>query len=134
MKNPDLRATLTTLAETFARGVLDAIRRTPVEELLSSTTRLRSPRREAPAPTTTPAPSRGRAAGGRRRRAPGDIDKTTEALVATLKEAKTGMRSEELRAKLGIARAVLQRATGKAIEAKRVRKTGEKRATTYFAT
>jgi hypothetical protein len=126
--NKKLRATVERLALEFAEDLLQAIRSAPVEEILAGVTGKLS--------ATTGA--RGRpgkpATGGRRvRRSSGDIEKTADAIVALLKAHRSGLRSEEIQAKLGVARAELPRPIADALREKRIVKTGQKRATTYFA-
>jgi hypothetical protein len=49
-----------------------------------------------------------------------------------LKDAKDGMRSEELQKVLSIEKNAIVRPIIEALEAKKIRKTGQKRAITYF--
>jgi hypothetical protein len=129
-----LKATIDRLANEFATGVLAAIRASNLEEILSETrggTAPRGSRSAAPAPKR-PSAGKGKAA-GRGRRSGGDIEKVVEDIVAVLAKASDGLRSEDLRAKLGLSRAEIMRPIQAALAAKRIKKTGEKRATTYFA-
>ena len=56
-----------------------------------------------------------------------------EAIVGALAKSSTGMRSEQLRAALGVQSKELPRPLAEALSSGRVTKTGQKRATTYFA-
>jgi hypothetical protein len=55
-------------------------------------------------------------------------------IVAVLKSCKTGLRAEQIRAALEINPKDLPRPIAAALQSKRIRKRGQKRATTYFAT
>ena len=72
-------------------------------------------------------------AGRRVRRSPNQIATVTASLVAALKGAKDGMRSEELQKALSVDKKTIVRPIADALEAKVIRKTGQKRATRYFA-
>jgi hypothetical protein len=133
----NLQAAVRQLAETFAQGVLDAIRSSSLEELLNKTGSAAAPARRGPgrprknaAPAAGPAPKkRGRPAKSNG----GNADATIERIVALLQKKPKGLRSEDLRRQLKLDKPVLQRATTKALAAHLITKTGEKRATTYFA-
>ena len=128
---PNLQSTISNLAEHFVRGVLEALRQAPLAEILAETVSSGRPRQ--PEARAVERAARG---GGspRRPRRGGDVDQVLTQIVTALTEAGGGgLRSEELRKRLGLARADLTRALGKALAAGQVRKTGEKRATTYFA-
>jgi hypothetical protein len=51
-----------------------------------------------------------------------------------LRGSKTGLRAEQIRAGLGVGAQDLPRPIAAALKGKRVKKQGQKRATTYFAT
>jgi hypothetical protein len=151
-----LRATITELASSFAAGVLSAIRGASLEEILSETKRgggaggagagsaggRRGPGRpravvaEA-AEEESAGRGRGRAARGRRgrlgRRSPTDIAAIVDSIVSLLASSPNGLRAEEIRQKLGLDANELPRPIKDALDAKRISKQGQKRATTYFA-
>ena len=134
-----LRSTLDSLADSFAAAVLDALRGARLDELLSEARGGRSPRaRRASGPRTSapPAPTArtARKARGRlARRSAGDIEKALDRVRGLLRGKKAGLRSEQIRAALGLDRRELPRILKSGLEKKRLRSKGEKRATTYFA-
>lgn len=81
------------------------------------------------------APSAGSAAptGKRRRRSAADLAQTVDAIVKLLKTNRSGLRAEEIREKLGLARKEVPRPLAAALASRKISKKGEKRATTYFA-
>ena len=138
-----LRSTLDSLASTFASAVLDAIRGSSLDDLLaesgggprrgpgrprgsSTKTTATASRASAPATKTT--------RGGRlARRSPADISKTLAQVVALVKTKKTGLRSEEIRKALKLDVREVPRALKDGLARKKLRATGQKRATTYTA-
>jgi hypothetical protein len=54
-------------------------------------------------------------------------------MVALLRAHPTGLRSEQIRAELGLRANEMPRPIAMALSKKKIRKTGQKRATTYFA-
>ena len=84
----------------------------------------------AKAPSESAPAGRG---GKRRRRSAADIGETVEAIVKLLKTNTKGLRAEQIRAKLGLARKEIPRPIAMALEAKKITKKGQKRATTYFS-
>lgn len=123
--NKKLRAAVERLALEFADDLLQAIRSAPVEEILAGI----QGRPSAAAQARPQKPEKR----GRLRRSPADIERTADAIVALLKAHRSGLRSEQIQAKLGVAKAELPRPIGDALRARRIVKTGQKRATTYFA-
>jgi hypothetical protein len=150
-----LRSRLGELANAFSASVLDAIRGASLEELLSesSATRARGPsvtaaprarqaRRvpakaapAAPAPRVAQvAPASAKRRGGRlARRSSGDIAGVVASIVGLLKSSPAGLRAEEIRSKLGLQAKELPRPLKEGLDAGTLSKTGQKRATTYFA-
>ncbi|MDP9148396.1 MAG: hypothetical protein M3O36_00425 [Myxococcota bacterium] len=135
-----LRQKLNELATHFTNGVLDAIRTSPIEELFSDTVAPKvngprpSARHEAVAPSAGPAPRSGRAKGGRLpRRSSEDISGMLSRIVTLLRGNPNGLRAEQIRAQLGVSAKELPRPLAEGLSASSVRKTGQKRATTYFA-
>ena len=147
-----LRHRLNDLASTFASSVLEAIRSASLEELLaeSSSVHRRSPGRPARsldglhavgAPAhAAPAHGahgahggRGRAAGRLARRSSDDIEQVIGRIVGLLKQHPKGLRAEEIRSKLGLLSKEMPRPLKEALDGGRLGKSGQKRATTYFA-
>jgi hypothetical protein len=128
-----LRETIQALATTFAAGVLEAIRGSSLEDILVETSG--GPRRgrgrpgAARAGAATEAGVRGRRLG---RRSPGALEGVVERIVDLLSKHPDGLRAEQIRAELDLSARELPRPIAMAIGAKRIRKEGRKRATTYF--
>jgi hypothetical protein len=141
-----LRNRLHDLAASFSAAVLGAIRGSSLEELLSGPSRGKaavpsrpSPRMPPVAAVRTPAAApetvvRARKAGGRLpRRSAGDISKVLDQIVGLLKQSPSGLRAEEIRQKLDLEAKELPRPLKEGVEAGRLSKVGQKRATTYSA-
>jgi hypothetical protein len=127
----NLEKTIAELAAKFAGGVLHAIRGASLEEILSSKAHEPAPRK-----AVRKAPGRARAArapSARVRRTAEDIGEMVERVVVALKAAPEGLRAEQLRERLNVAREELPKPIIAALASKRVTKKGQKRATTYFA-
>jgi hypothetical protein len=135
-----LRAAIESLANQFAAGVLSAVRGASLAEILDQSGPTRRgpgrPRRSvssvgaAPAPVSAPAR---RARGGKRlRRSAKDIAATAGQIVAHVGKHPKGIRGEQVRKDLGIAKNHWMNPLGMALDSKKIRKTGEKRATLYF--
>jgi hypothetical protein len=145
------------LAETLAHGILEAIRNASLEELAAGsyvgTARAAAPRapgraKAAPGrprsvqPVTRPAPEASRAPaaakkpagkGGRlARRSPSDLEHVVGMITKALSDAGKGMRAEELRSALKIDRREIMRPLAVGLDSGKLKKKGEKRATTYF--
>jgi hypothetical protein len=125
-----LRSRLASLADSFASAVLDAVRSTPLEGLLFETGgRPASGRTSAAAPKRAPKAARGRL----KRRSAGDIAKALGEVVALVKGHKDGMRAEQIRAQLHMQSKEMPRVLAEGLANKKLKKKGQKRATTYFA-
>ncbi|HEY8092085.1 MAG TPA: hypothetical protein VIF09_29690 [Polyangiaceae bacterium] len=134
-----LRQRLDELASSFAHSVLAAIRGASIDDLTTETgvTRRSAARgTRSSAPAAAPAPARavgGRGRGGRlARRSSGDIARVIDGIVDLLKQAPKGLRAEQIRQKLGLQSKELPRPLKEALDAGRLAKSGQKRATTYF--
>jgi hypothetical protein len=132
-----LRQRLSELATSFASDVLSAIRGASLEDLGGgSTTRAMGDGRGSPA---RGAKERSAVAkGGRRgerlpRRSADDISGVVERIVGLLRQNAKGLRAEEIRQKLGLQAKELPRPLKEALDSGRISKSGQKRATTYFA-
>jgi len=136
----ELRNQINDIAMKFASQLLHALQTASLSELANEAaaqgakraTRgpiaASSPGNGSLVSTATTAPS-----GKRRRRSAADIGQTVEAIVKLLKTNKTGLRAEEIREKLGLARKEVPRPIAAALASRKISKKGQKRATTYFA-
>jgi hypothetical protein len=142
----NLRNTIESLASQFASSVLEALRSASIDELADVAGRGNAPRRSPGRPraessdsSATAAPARRGAAGGRGRggrlgrRTQDDITLMVESIVDILAKNGGGLRSEQIRSALGVEAKELPRPLAEALSSGRVTKTGQKRATTYFA-
>jgi hypothetical protein len=125
-----LQASIQSLAAQFAQGVLTAVRGASLEEILGESAsrrgRGRPPGKRGPG---RPHGSQTRLA----RRSEGDLKKLAESIVALVGKHKKGVRGEVIRSQLGLARNEWTRPLAFALASKKIRKTGAKRATTYFS-
>lgn len=137
----DLKSTIEDLANDFAMNLISALRAASIDELTGVSVAgvaevvatVRAPRVRAPAAESTPAARpRGR---GRRlgRRTQEDIGQMISDIVALLEKNPEGLRSEQIREELGCQPKELPRPLTAALEQNLISKTGQKRATTYFA-
>jgi len=121
---PTLQSKIQDLASAFANGVLAAVRSSSFEELASAHGRTASAADKAPK----------RAAGGRlARRSEEDIAGVVDRIIALLKGEPEGMRAEQIRGELGLEAKELPRPLADALASRQIKKSGNKRATTYFA-
>jgi hypothetical protein len=144
-----LHSSIEALASDFARAVLSALRSASLEEILAESRGGAAPRgrggRKSAAVTDDVAPKASR--GGRKagpgkkrgkkgrlpRRSLGDIQKVLESIVGLLQKNPEGLRAEQIRSQLGLLAKEMPRPLAEGLAGKRLRKKGEKRATTYFA-
>ncbi len=148
---PSLKSKIASLADTFAEGVLAAIRSASLEEILggdSSAPVKRGPGRPPkaangaavapggggqPDPLGAPKGAK-RGKGGRlARRSPSDIEHVIGLIVGKLGEHKAGLRSEQIQKALKLDKKEITRPIELALKAKKITKKGQKRSTTYFA-
>jgi hypothetical protein len=136
---PDLRSSIQALAQTFAAGVLEAIRSSSLEDILGETSGARpgrAPGKRGPGrPAGTRGPGRPPGSSSKRlaRRSAKDIAAVTNSIVALVKKYPKGLRAEQIRAELGIVKKEWMRPLGLALDSKKLMKKGERRSTTYFA-
>ena len=140
---PTLKSTIASLADSFAAGVLAAIRSASLEEILSGQSA--APARRGPGRPRSAANGRGatvveapkpakRGKGGRlARRSPSDIEHVIGLIVGKLGEHKEGLRSEQLQQALKLDKKEITGPLSQALAAKKITKKGQKRLTTYFA-
>ena len=130
----NLKSTIENLANEFAMSIISALRSVSIDELTGVTGiggRGGRPGRPALAPAVA-APKRGR--GGRLgRRSSADIGRMIDSIVALLQKHPEGLRAEQIREALNCQAKELPRPLADALAAVRITKTGQKRATTYFA-
>jgi hypothetical protein len=124
-----LHSRLSALADNFASAVLDAIRAAPLEDLLGSPSR----GRPAGASATRGAPRRARSSGRLKRRSSADIAKALEHIHGLLKRHKDGLRAEQIRDALRMQSKEMPRVLSEGLSKRKLKKKGQKRATTYFA-
>jgi hypothetical protein len=134
-----LKSSLQSLAVSFAEEVVRAIQGASLQELLGEVSGTRT-RRSAPptssasvasdtrAPRTSPPLRRGRL----KRRSAQDIAATLDSIVSLLKQNAAGLRAEQIRKELNMLAKELPRPLAEGLDAKVLRKKGQKRATVYF--
>jgi hypothetical protein len=137
-----LKNRIEALAEEFSAGVLAAIRSASLEEILSEGSRsgghtARASVSEAASAAEPakrgPGRPRGKKSGRLARRSPEQIAQVVESLVGALKKQKAGLRSEQLQKLLSLDKKEISGPLNEALEAKKITKKGQRRATTYFA-
>ncbi len=129
-----LRRQLDDLASTFTLGVLHAIRSASIEDLLAESGGRRSAARAIAAAAGSSSLGRARHRTGRLpRRSAADIGQVIDRIVALVKQSPKGMRAEQIRQKLDMQAKEMPRPLKEAVEAGRLSKSGQKRATTYVA-
>ncbi len=137
----NLKSTIESLANEFAMSIISALRAASIDELTGVTgvtgvtgiaARAARPGRPAAAPAAVAGPKRGR--GGRLgRRSTADIGRMVDDIVSLLQKSPEGLRAEQIREALNCQAKELPRPLADALATGRVTKTGQKRATTYFA-
>jgi hypothetical protein len=142
-----LHASIQSLAEKFASGVLHAIRSSSLEEILGEAVSAgrgpgRPPTTRGPVTTRGPGRPAGKRGPGRppgptkgrlRRRSDKDLTRVAESIVALVGKHKAGLRGEQIRAELGIPKNAWMKPLSLALGSKKLTKKGQKRATVYFA-
>jgi hypothetical protein len=132
-----LKSTIEQLATGFAAGVLAAIRQASLEDILAESgrgaTRSTASTKSSAAPAPAPAAARKRRGGRLARRSPEQIAAVVDSIVSALQKASSGLRSEQLQKTLGLDKKEITGPLNEALSAKKIRKTGQKRSTTYFA-
>jgi hypothetical protein len=135
MPKSSLRSSLESLASSFAGSVLEAIKGASLEELLAESG---GARRGPGRPRGSGAGSAPRAARATRsgrlvRRSAAQIAKTLDNIVALVKKHKDGLRAEQIRQQLRMEAKEMPRVLSDGLAKKKLKKKGQKRATTYFA-
>ena len=142
----NLKNQIASLADSFASGVLAAIRNASLDEILDGGGRGSAgrpgsakrgpgrPRKREVAFPTGPAKPAKKGKGGRlARRSASDIEHVIGLVVAKLGEHKDGLRSEQLQKALRLAKNEITGPLTQALAAKKITKKGQRRSTTYFA-
>jgi hypothetical protein len=122
-----LRQQLDHLASTFVNGVLHAVRTASIEDVLAESG---GGRRVA---DVAPSRGAGRRTGRLPRRSAEDIGQVIDRIVSLVKQSPKGLRAEEIRQRLDLQAKEMPRPLKEAVEAGRLSKSGQKRATTYVA-
>jgi hypothetical protein len=137
---PNLRSSIHALTQSFAANVLETIRSSSLEDILGESSgakrgRGRPPRRGPGRPRGKRGPGRpsGPSSSRLARRSTKDLATVANNIFALVKKHPKGLRGEQIRAELGIAKKEWMRPLGIALDSKQLWKKGEKRATTYFA-
>jgi hypothetical protein len=132
---PTLRTQLDALAANFANAIVDAIRGASLHELVVSEGRgAPAARATAAAPTARALPAAKSTRTGRlKRRSSEDIGQVLDQVVALVKKNKEGLRAEQIRSELSLQAKELPRVLKEGLGSKRLRKSGQKRATVYSA-
>ena len=130
-----LRQTIEAQALQFATAIVQALRSASLDELVSITAGGgRAPSR-APA-TKTPvaaAPKVAKKAGRLGRRSPADIARTLDNIVTVLAAHPEGLRAEQIKAALSLDTREVPRPIAEGLKSGVLKKSGQKRATVYFA-
>jgi hypothetical protein len=134
MPNSSMKSSLQSLAASFADAVLDAIKGASLQELLAESGGARRGPGRPPRSNASP-PSAPRAArGGRlKRRSAEDIAAALEQVVALVKKHKAGYRAEQIRKTLKMQAKEMPRVLSEGLATHKLKKRGQKRATTYTA-
>lgn len=126
----NLKSTIEELASEFAMRIIGALRAASIDELTSVTRAGRDGRGARSIEETRRPRSRNGRLG---RRSADDIAKMIDDIVALLEAHPEGLRAEQIREALGCEAKELPRPLSDAIDQGRISKSGQKRATTYFA-
>jgi hypothetical protein len=128
----DLKKTIEDLASDFAMSIIGALRSASLGELIA----LAGPRARVARvgrPAVAEAGTRRRGRGGRLgRRSASDIGRMIDDIVSLLQQHPGGLRAEQIRKALGVEAKELPRPLTEGVNSGRLRKEGQKRATTYF--
>jgi hypothetical protein len=126
----NLKSTIEDLASDFALSIIGALRAASSDELTNVAGLRRRGRAKA---ALIEGGSRKRGRGGRLgRRSTEDIGRMVDSIVELLGKHDEGLRAEQIREALGVQAKELPRPLSDALSAGRIRKDGQKRATTYF--
>jgi hypothetical protein len=124
-----LKKTIEDLAADFALSIIDALRSASIDELTGVGRGAARPGRPA---ARAPAVDGGRRGGRLGRRSANDIGHMVESIVSLLQSRPEGLRAEQIREALAVQAKELPRPLADGLAAGRIKKSGQKRATTYF--
>lgn len=135
-----LRAQIDRLAAQFAGNIIDALRGASLDDLMAiagnrgngTARRGRPPAGGGGGTLEGGSPRRG-GNGRLGRRTQDDIGRMIDRIQELLEKSAGGMRAEQIREALGVEAKELPRPLADALAAGRITKSGQKRATTYFA-
>jgi hypothetical protein len=122
-----LQAQLNQLAQNFATSLLDAVRGSPLQELLGDG------RAERRSPRFDGSPRANRSSGRLSRRSAEDIAKALEKVVSLVKKHGGGLRAEQIRHALGLQAKEMPRILQEGLSTKKLKSKGQRRATTYLS-
>jgi hypothetical protein len=128
-----LKTSLESLAATFAADVVRAIQGTSLKEL-SSEVGGASKRGRPAAVSPSPKGVKPSTGGRLQRRSAADIGEALDKIVTLLKGHKQGLRAEQIRQGLHMQAKEMPRVLSEGLVKRKLKKKGQKRATTYFAT
>jgi hypothetical protein len=127
-----IRALVDAFVGDLDRLVREAVWETAQQSLGMSNVSASAPARAGGARAAAPAaPARAAKRSKGQKRNPADIARLTERLLQAI-AAKPGQRMEQIRKGLGVDKAELLIPVARLVESKKIRRTGEKRATQYF--
>jgi hypothetical protein len=129
----NLKSTIESLASQFAQNLIRALRGVSIEELVALSS-------GGARGAAGPAAARGAAQLGRRRgkggrlprRSVEEIGRMVDSIADLLAKSPDGLRAEQIRDALGVDAKELPRPLADGVKSGRFKKTGQKRATTYF--
>ncbi|MBX3224291.1 MAG: hypothetical protein KF795_27500 [Labilithrix sp.] len=129
----NLKSTIEGLANEFAKSIISALRAASIDEL-TGVSGIGRGGRGARGPIADAGGGRKRGPAGRLgRRSPDDIGRMVDSIVALLQKSPEGLRAEQIREALVCQAKELPRPLADGLAQGRISKTGQKRATTYFA-
>jgi hypothetical protein len=130
---PTLRSQLDSLAAAFANAVVDAIRGASLHELVATDGRGGAGRTAGLAPVAKATGTKTTRTGRLKRRSSEDIGQVLDQVVSLVKKNKEGLRAEQIRQELNLQAKELPRVLKEGLSSKKLRKSGQKRATVYSA-
>ncbi len=122
-----LRQTINAEAARFAQAIVEALRSSSLDELMSIAGS--TPRSGSASAKTTPKIRNGRLG----RHSAGDIDQTLSRILDLLGNHPEGLRAEQIKASLGLDKREMPRPIASGLASGALSKSGQKRATVYFA-
>ncbi len=139
-----LHTQLNQLASSFTQAVIQAIREVSLDELVAETGGLKGmPRGRATqasptsrggrAPRRETGPSRRPSRRRLKRRSRAEIQRVLGDIVSLVENRPRGMRAEQIRSELGMEAKEMPRILSEGLATRKLRKRGQKRATTYYA-